>query len=247
MQEYSKRMLSAGWVLHSLGQERWKCISPENRSFYYEEGKWTPEEPDLSGELEKNETSIEEGIYSPFSGTSRLTVNPESTQAGLLTQWLIRQDHIKGKSILRARVAPDPVGDENLYEAGARRVTTLLQPWFSAPDNQRHLTSHLLICEHVADVLPKSHRSPTLKRLISHLSPDADAYFSFYQMEALPLDRPHETLMDGYVFPHGPHHVFLKPSLPGQCATSLQKSLGGFAEEVDLLYNEIFCRWFPNE
>ncbi len=240
-------MLAAGWVLQSIAPERWQATSPENKIFIWENNSWDPDEKELLAELEKNEQAIGEGSYSSFTGTSRLSDTEDKTQAGLLTQWLIRHGNIKGNTLLRARVSPDPVGDELLYQAGARRVETILQPWPEAPKSARYLPSHLLICEHVADVLPKTERKQTLKRLVTHLHSDAEAYFSFYQMDALPLHRPHESSGDGYIFHQGPHQIFLKPTLPGQCAGAVQKILGGFAEEVDLLYDQIICRWFPHD
>jgi hypothetical protein len=199
----------------------------------------------MSRELEQTENDILLGRYSPFVGTSRLTRPDDDQTPGLLTQWLIQQDQVKGHSILRARVSEDPAGDERLYEAGARRVETLLPSWPEAPNSQRYIPFHLLICEHVIDVIPQKDRANILPRMRSHLSAEATAYFSFYQMDALPLSRPHHSFGDGYVFEHGLHKVFMKPSMPGLCAQGLQKSLGGFAEEVNVLYNEIFCRWTP--
>gem|GEM_PF-1256492 len=245
MQERSKRMLEAGWVLQALSEKKWLATSPRNLLFYWEGNKWKPSEHEMIHELEQTENDILLGRYSPFVGTSRLTAPVDIKMPGLLTQWLIQQDQIKGHSILRVRVNLDPAGDEKLYEAGARRVETLLQPWPEAPDNQRHIPFHLLICEHVADVIPQKDRSVILPRLTSHLASEANAYFSFYQMDALPLTRPHHSFGDGYIFEHGLHKVFMKPSLPGLCAGGVQKLVGGFAEEVNVLYNEIFCRWSP--
>ncbi|MDF3130687.1 hypothetical protein P0Y35_15870 [Kiritimatiellaeota bacterium B1221] len=247
MKEQSQRMLAAGWVLQSIAPETWQATSPENQKFIWKNHSWHPEEDLLLAELKKNEQAIQEGLYSKFIGTSRLSSTGNDAQASLLTQWLVRHASIKGNTLLRARVAPDPRGDELLYQAGARRVETLLQPWPEAPASARFLPSHLLICEHVADTLPKAERNHTLKRLTTHLHPDAEAYFSFYQMDALPLHRPHESSGDGYIFQQGPHQLFLKPTLPGQCAPAVQKALGGFAEEVDLLYDQIICRWFPHD
>lgn len=247
MKLQSKRMLEAGWVIQSTAPGQWQAVSPENRIFVWENEVWNPDESCVLEELEKNEQAVQAGQYGVFTGTSRLIDPDRNEQAGLLTQWLVRHGKIRGTTILRARVSADPLGDELLYNAGARRVETLLQPWSEAPETTRHLSSHLLICEHVADVLPKQERIQTLQRLITHLHTDAEAYFSFYQMDALPLYRPHSSAGDGYIFPRGPHKVFLKPSLPGQCAGTLQKILGGFAEEVDTLYNQIFCRWVPHD
>ncbi|MGA0370071.1 MAG: hypothetical protein ACO3N7_11565, partial [Kiritimatiellia bacterium] len=244
MQEISQRMLSAGWILHSVkSEEAWTAISPENKMFRWQSGKWIPDLNRLLEELNHNERSIREGIYTPYTGTSRLTVPDQKNTPALLTKWLVQQGAVKGKSVLRARCAEDPAGDELLYQAGARRVTTLLQPWNAAPENHRHLSSHLLICEHVADVLPKADRIPTLKRILTHLGAEAEAYFSFYQMDALPMTLPHQSFEDGYLFSYGRHQVFMKPTLPGRCAPLLQHILGGFSEEINLLYNEIFCRW----
>lgn len=247
MQDLSKRMLAAGWVLHSQSENSWEVISPHNRTFRWESGDWNPGREAMLAELERCEKEILLSEYSPFTGTSRLTVNSKNPTPGLLTQWLCRHESISGSTILRVRAEKDPAGDEELYAAGARRVETLLQPWPPAPNTQRHIPFHLMICEHVADVLPQKDRNRTLPRLQSHLAADATAYFSFYQMDALPLSRPHRSAGDGYIFAHGPHEVFMKPSLPGQCAAGLQKIIGGFAEEVDLLYNEIICRWSPHE
>lgn len=246
MQERSQRMLAAGWVLQKYQADSWQAISPENKIFKWQDGIWHPDEVQVLSELKKNELAIRDGVYSPFVGTSRLTVSEADPQPGLLTQWLIQKHRIQDQSILRVRCAPDPIGDELLYSAGARRIETLLQPWPPAPDTHRHIPFHLLICEHVADVLPKQDRATILPRLISHLAPDAEAYFSFYQLDALPLHLPHSSENDGYVFTRGPHEVFMKPSLPGRCAPALRSVLGGFAEELDILYNEILCRWTPD-
>lgn len=239
-------MLAAGWVLQKKPEAQWQAISPENRTFLWQAGSWLPDESAVLAELEKNETAIQRGLYTPFVGTSRLTVPQSNPQAGLLTQWLCQKNRIQEHTILRVRCGADPAGDELLYAAGARRIETLLQPWPTAPDNHLHIPSHLIICEHVADVLPKQERAIILPRLLSHLAPDAEAYFSFYQLDALPRHLPHRSEKDGYIFTRGRHEVFMKPSLPGQCAPALKKMLGGFVEEVDILFNEIICRWTPD-
>lgn len=239
-------MLAAGWVLEKGPGLAWRAVSPENQVFDWENGVWQPDETRLMAELAENEKAIRQGFYTPFVGTSRLTVPKDDPQPGLLTRWLIEKERIQGQSILRVRCAADPAGDEWLYRAGARRIETLLQPWRAAPDTHRHIPFHLLICEHVADVLPKEDRERVLPRLLSHLAQGAEAYFSFYQYDALPLHLPHDAKKDGYVFKYGPHAVFMKPSLPGRCAPALHQLLGGFVEEQELLYNEIFCRWYPD-
>jgi hypothetical protein len=246
MKERSQRLLAAGWVLKKRSPDVWQAISPENQIFQWEDGVWHPGETQLLEELTKNETAIREGVYSSFVGTSRLTVPEADPQPGLLTRWLIQKNRIQDQSILRVRCGPDPAGDELLYAAGARRIKTLLPPWPAAPETHRHIPFHLLIGEHVADVLPKQDRASVLPRLISYLAPDTEAYFSFYQLDALPLHLPHRSENDGYVFTRGLHEVFIKPSLPGRCAPSLHSTLGGFTEELDILYNEIFCRWTPD-
>lgn len=246
MKEKSKRMLEAGWVIQMLADGQWSALSPENRHFVWADGKWDPGETQLMDELEANEQAIREGRYSPFAGTSRLTSTADPDHASLLCQWAAKHAETRGSTVLRARCTPDPVGDELLYAAGARRVETLLQPWAEAPHSVRHLPSRLLLCEHVAEVLPKPERQRTLQRILTHLHGEARAYFSFYQLEALPAHLEKESSGDGYIFHLDPHRVFIKPSLPGQCAPALMKMLGGFAEEVDLLYNTIICRWLPD-
>ncbi|WFB37301.1 hypothetical protein P3T73_05945 [Kiritimatiellota bacterium B12222] len=245
MQERSKQMLAAGWVLKKISPTHWQVSSPQGNAFEWMAGSWTPQESELIAELKETEQAIRENRYSPFLGTCQLSASEHDNTAALLTQWLCQQKLIKGHSVLRARVSIDHAGDELLYAAGARRVETLLPPWPEAPHTHCHIPFHLLICEHVADVLPKEDRKHVLPRLITHLKDNAPAYFSFHQLDALPLDKSHRSFQDGYIFQQGPHEVFMKPTLPGRAAENLHTILGGFSEEINLLFNEIFCKWLP--
>lgn len=238
-------MLKAGWVLRALDTERWEAVSPENKRFQWAHNTWSPSEPELLAELEKNETAIQRNTYSPFLGTSRLT-DPEGNKGGILLPWLLRDHRIKDQTVLRARTAPDPEGDELLYQGGARRVETLLQPWPAATGSTRDVSFHLLLCEHIADTLPKPDRMRVLRQLITHLHPQGEACFSFYEITALPRSTSRETESDGYVFTRGRHRVFLKPYLPGQAESELTRCLGGYAEQVHLRFDEFICRWRPD-
>lgn len=246
MNTRSERMLKAGWVLRALDAERWQAISPETTCFEWAEDTWSPSEAEMLSELEKTETAIQHQQYTPFLGTSRLTDPESDPKGGILLPWLLRDHRANDQTILRARVAPDPSGDEALYQAGARRVETLLQPWNAASGNSRDVHFHLLLCEHIADVLPKADRTRVLKQLISHLHPQGEAYFSFYEISALPESQPRENESDGYVFTRGRHRVFLKPYLPGQAESELTRCLGGVAEQVHLQFDEFICRWRPD-
>lgn len=239
-------MLNAGWVLRPLDAKRWEAISPENNCFQWADDTWSPSEAGMLCELEKTETAIQRQQYSPFLGTSRLTDPDAEHKGGVLLPWLRRDHRGNDQTILRARVAPDPAGDELLYQGGARRVETILQPWPVASGSPRETRFHLLLCEHIADVLPKPDRVRVLKQLVSHLHPQGEAYFSYYEITALPDSQPRENESDGYVFTRGRHRVFLKPYLPGQAISELTRILGGFAEQVHLQFDEFICRWRPD-
>lgn len=239
-------MLKAGWVLRPLAAGHWEAVSPENHRFLWADDAWSPSEQEMLAELEKTETAIYHQQYTPFVGTSRLTESATDPKGGILLPWLLRDHRVKDQTILRARVAPDPPGDEMLYQGGARRVETLLQPWPATSGSSRDAHFHLLLCEHIADVLPKPDRLRVLKQLVTHLHPQGEACFSFYEITALPDSSPHENESDGYVFTRGRHRVFLKPYLPGQAENELTRTLGGFAEQVHLQFDEFICRWRPD-
>jgi hypothetical protein len=246
MNTRSERMLAAGWVLQALDKTRWEAVSPENKTFVWANESWSPSEADMIHELEKNERAVQENQYSTFLGTSRLTDPAGPQKGGILIPWLLRGRRVRDGTILRARVAPDPEGDDQLYQAGARRVETLLQPWPATTGSSRDVHFHLLLCEHIADVLPKPDRTRVLKQLVSHLHPQGEAFFSFYEITALPESVERKDFSDGYVFPRGRHRVFLKPYLPARAEAELTRHLRGSAEQVHLQFDEFICSWRPD-
>jgi len=239
MEQLSQNLLAAGWVLEKKSDTHWTAVSPDNHRFEWEAGGWYPGREEVEKELERNNLALAAKNYTPFFGTSRLSATPLTPAV----HWLGEQRRLDDQTLLRLRTAPDPEGDQALYNYGARRVDTLCPPWPKAGGSVRDVHYHLLLGEHVLDALPKPDREKVLPRCLSHLHPDGKAYFTCYEPEGLPSPRPKETAHDGYVFTRGLHRVFLRGYLPQQAERELTRLIGGYAETLHQLKTELICLW----
>jgi hypothetical protein len=243
MERLSTRMLQAGWVVSPAENKQWHARSPRSREFRHSETGWDPPEAELMRELIQNEADIRAGNISRYFGASRLT----GSTVDQLAVWMAREGRVRQLSVLRVRVDADPSGDDALYAAGARRVDTLSLPWPAAEENARVFPFHLLLGEHVLDVLPPGDRRRLLGRLQGYLRPDAVAVFSFFTAAALPEKRKRESHEDGYVMACGLHEVFLKPYLQSEAQTELRNAWKGYAETLHAAPLEFYCRWNPHD
>lgn len=239
-------MLEAGWVFHKRSDDRWEILSPRDRRFFWTKHDWEPSRREVEACLEADEEAIRSGEFTPFTGTARLVNPPRPGVPDTLCAWLADGRRVKGLSVLRAACRREAAGDERLLQAGARKVDTLPPPWSAAADTARSFPYQMVVCGHLADCLPPADRRRLLVNLATHLHPDGEIHFSFYEMSALPPEAGREPFEDGYRFKRGRHHVFLKPWLPGQARKELERQLGGYTEVAQRPYDEFFCRWRPD-
>ncbi len=194
-------------------------------------------------QLRKDEELIREGCRTAFVGTSRLLRMRGKGQATLLAENVAQRGACVDMTVLRAMTQADPVGDELLRGAGARRVETLLPPWEEAREDHRRFPYAMLLCEHVPDVLPPEDRRRVLRNVGSYVRKDAIAYVSFFGMGAMPSAERRRDHEDGYVSEYRGHEVFLKPWTPHRAVETLMRVWGGTATLEWSLYDEMVVRW----
>lgn len=240
------RMRNAGWILLPLGEGRWRLTAPDGNTWEDHADNLTPKIPAITQHLEADEAAIAAGTRTPFLGTARLTAPPLDGYPTLLAEWIAQQHIPRGHAVLRLLTAPDPAGTDLLHQAGAWRVDTLLPPWTppSLPGDTHPF--HVILCEHVIDVLPRIDRTQVLQTIAKILPKDGEAWFSLFQMSAMPPDalkHPHE---DGYTLAYGRHTVFLRPHTPTMAQREITEFLGGTLEIAATRHHELICCWRPH-
>jgi len=239
-------MRAAGWVLSKRGDDHWEVVTPDNIRFQWRHGAWTPSLSELEERLKYDEQRVRDGKLSPFQGTARLLHSPGADRHSTLVSWITEQKRVRDETLLRVLTEPDPTGDDRLARAGARKVHTLQPPWPPAESGHRTFPYSLMLCDHGAEALPPSHRPRLYQNLRTHLHPEGEIFFCFYEISALPPEKQRAPLEDGYRVRHGLYDVFLKPYLPGQAEKELRHHLGGFVRTEGRRYDEFICRWRPD-
>ncbi len=242
MHELSARMLQAGWVLRPENDGLWSVLAPAGRTFHYRHGQWTPGREEVLAALREDEDAIAAGRQSRFRGTCRLTHVPSGESPSPYIARLCHDGFVAGHHVLRLRCGPDPVGDAALLQAGARRVETHA-PWQGELPEAFAKTFHLLLAEHVVDVLPRVDRAWFYRQMAKAIRPDGTAFFALHAMEAMPPAEERKVFGDGYEVGRGKQPVFYKPYTPAMALREIRQQLGGYAQEAWTLYHEVVIRW----
>lgn len=193
--------------------------------------------------LRREESLLQQGKLTFFSGTCRLSTPDLQGGASPVAEHAASEHLCKGHAVLRYRVFPDPVGDELLRNAGAWRVETRTAPWM-APDHSSQPVA-LILCEHVADVLPPTDRRRVYAQIRSSLAPEGVACFAFFQISALPDASRRLPYEDGYLVQYGKQDVFFRPFTEAMARKELLRELGGIVESGWLHHHELVMRWRP--
>ncbi len=240
MHELSDRLLAAGWILEPVpGSQAWSLQGPDGFSGTWVQGQWSPSLEKLLNALERAEHGIRRNEQTPFRSTCRIW-KPESL---LLPAWTADAGFAADRDILRIQCRRDPAGDTRLLEHGARRVQTLF-PWEIGTMEAKG-AFHLVLIDHVTDLLPRIDRETMYATAKQHLRKDGQVFISLFDVSAVPPDVNRTPYEDGYRLQMGRHHCFLKPHTESGVLKELKREAGGKAEVVGHPYQEYICRWWP--
>ena len=246
MSALSDRLRQAGWLLEPLGEGRWRLTAPDGAVLEEHADNLRRGAPGVLRRLEADEDAIAAGTRTPFLATARLTAPPLDGKGSLLAEYAARKHIVRGHAVLRMLTAPDDTGSRMLQESGAWRVESLLPPW-PCPDlpGDTH-PFHILLCEHVIDVLPLTDRKEVLSTIARLLPKDGEAWFSLFQMSAIPPEALRHPYEDGYTLDYGPHRVFIRPHTPAMAQREITGILGGTFETAATRHHELICCWRPH-